>query len=55
MMSLLINACCLGVYFRFVLSGYREQVNRLSSYIDGGMIYGDTKSFNENLSGKLGN
>lgn len=38
----------------FCSIGYREQVNRLSSYIDGGMIYGDTKSFNENLSGKLG-
>nr|XP_022290587.1 myeloperoxidase-like [Crassostrea virginica] len=34
--------------------GYREQLNRLSSFIDGGMIYGDSKSFNENLNGKLG-
>ncbi|XP_078333074.1 salivary peroxidase/catechol oxidase-like isoform X2 [Crassostrea virginica] len=34
--------------------GYREQMNRVSSFIDGGMIYGDSILFNENLRGTLG-
>ncbi|XP_061193219.1 peroxidase-like protein 3 [Saccostrea echinata] len=34
--------------------GPRQQVNRLSSFIDAGMLYGDSKRFNENLNGHVG-
>ncbi|XP_062569461.1 peroxidasin homolog pxn-2-like [Saccostrea cucullata] len=34
--------------------GPRQQVNRLSSFIDAGMLYGDSKRFNENLNGRVG-